>query len=511
MYRWIYCAKRGWAYSVTYALLLSTSLALVVFVSATQQMANDFWLHAKIGEEIYHGNEIPEDIKYPYTEARSNKFNAHSWLAGLLFYLILRHGTEECLPYVSVALGVALYIETLVLVYWWTGGNRVAALFAGLTAVLVENYRHILRPELLVYLLWIGCVYGFLLYRRRRFYGGALYGGLMVLWSNIHGSFVLGVFTPLAYLVGNIVPRLFYGGQSALSQKASAGDCLAIFAIALMATGCTPFGFSGWNFVYEFSQFSIAKTAVAEWVSSLTPGVWKIRGVGIGLLAFVGGSFLMLMYRKKITAGDWIFWIGYVILAVKAIRFYAYLGIVFVLVLPWNAIFRRDREISCLVVFGGLISSLAVVVYLFGNASGAYPYSRPDASQMSIPMREFVGGGNFGGRVVNSYGLGAELIYRFYPRLMPSIDSRVDSYGDDYFFEHERLLHSACVMHRFIRKYSVEYLLMDFGDWNILSANEVFNSGELDVLLEDGKAVFARIVSSGGNCGEIGAIAPPMP
>ena len=49
------------------------------------------------------------------------------------------------------------------------------------------------------------------------------------------------------------------------------------------------------------------------------------------------------------------------------------------------------------------------------------------------------------GNVFNSYELGAELIYRAYPRLRPMIDSRIDSYGDEYFLLSDRLVHQEAM------------------------------------------------------------------
>ena len=70
------------------------------------------------------------------------------------------------------------------------------------------------------------------------------------------------------------------------------------------------------------------------------------------------------------------------------------------------------------------------------------------------------------GNVFNSYELGAELIYRTYPRLRPSMDSRIDSYGDRYFLLQEQLLGDEPLLKEFISDFDVRYMLLSWRDFN---------------------------------------------
>ncbi len=70
------------------------------------------------------------------------------------------------------------------------------------------------------------------------------------------------------------------------------------------------------------------------------------------------------------------------------------------------------------------------------------------------------------GNVFTSYELGAELVYRDWPRLKPSIDSRIDSYGDAYFIAHERMLSDEPALTDFLAAHGVNHMLLmrrDFG------------------------------------------------
>jgi len=61
---------------------------------------------------------------------------------------------------------------------------------------------------------------------------------------------------------------------------------------------------------------------------------------------------------------------------------------------------------------------------------------------------------------MTSYELGAEVIYRWWPRLQPSIDSRIDSYGDDYALFHVRLLQDERLLDLFLDGNRVNYMLL---------------------------------------------------
>lgn len=59
------------------------TLAAVSFICVAPQIANDFWLQAKVGELIASNFEIPKTLLFPFTDIQSAQFNAHEWLSAL--------------------------------------------------------------------------------------------------------------------------------------------------------------------------------------------------------------------------------------------------------------------------------------------------------------------------------------------------------------------------------------------------------------------------------------------
>jgi hypothetical protein len=106
----------------------------------------------------------------------------------------------------------------------------------------------------------------------------------------------------------------------------------------------------------------------------------------------------------------------------------------------------------------------AAALASFGNFYRAYPYETPSWN-FTPPLIDYVEANRLEGNVLNSYELGAELIHRFYPRLRPSIDSRLDSYGEMYFLHSLRLMQSEPEMLKFIGEYDVRYMLLLWRDF----------------------------------------------
>jgi hypothetical protein len=100
----------------------------------------------------------------------------------------------------------------------------------------------------------------------------------------------------------------------------------------------------------------------------------------------------------------------------------------------------------------------------FGNLYHAYPYFTK-STDLTEPMLDQLSGPGVSGNVFNSYVLGAELIYRAYPRLRPSMDSRADSYGEAYFEMHRRLFADEAALTAFLTDFDVRYMLLTWDDF----------------------------------------------
>jgi hypothetical protein len=451
----------------------AATIAAVIFISVAPQVSNDFWLQAKVGELIAQNHAIPKTILFPFTWIRDAPFNAHEWLPSLLFYWLINTVGEGGLPFVLGFAGLALFFLMTWLAYRRSEQSLPVAMLLGLLAVGVENYRHLLRPEL-VSLFLLGFYWHLLESCRRRPHVLIWMSALLVvvLWANTHGSFILAPIIAMVYAAG-----LWADGKLAVdawneSQKAKV-KAFAIFSVATLAVALiNPVGVELLEFVFDFSRSDAAKVLVTEWLPTFTPRFREAPGFWIGLGCAGATAAVMLIRWRKLSAVDALLFLMFLALALQTIRFLVYLGMVAAYVVPallpsgWQTAKNRTRAYAICTGVSGLVLGLAIQ---FGNAYGAYPYKAwgTDSSLFDDMVKQ-LNDPKLQGNVINSYALGAELVYRAYPRLRPSIDSRVDSYGGAYTVLNDRLFLEDELLTEFVKDYDVRYMLLTQRDFHLL-------------------------------------------
>jgi hypothetical protein len=383
------------------------------------------------------------------------------------------------------------------LAYRRSGKNLPLALLLGFLAVGIENQRHFLRPEL-VSLFLLGFYWLLLDICRSRPRSLAWAGALLVvvLWANTHGSFILAPIIAAIYTVGLWLDGLRSGIAADLRQK-QIPKAFAIFSIAALAACLVnPFGLDLLQFVVNFGHVDADKTMVNEWMPTFAPGWHEMPGAWLGLgCAAVTGAVMLIQWRK-LSAVDALMFLMFLILALKTVRFLVYLGMVAAFVLSalvpagHQETKTRSRDYAICTAAAALVLGLASQ---FGNAFGAFPHLAwgMNTSYTSFMVKK-LNAPDLQGNVINSYELGAELVYRTYPRLRPSIDSRIDSYGGAYTWLNARLFHDDVLLMEFVKKYDVRYMLLSRRDFQSLEKLPSWTSGRWTIRAMDQRAVLLQ-------------------
>lgn len=482
----------GWRILATVALIVCA-----IYASMVRLSGDDFWLQAKIGELIVRDHAIPQTLLFPFTEVASETFNAHEWLMSIVFHAGLVALGEDGMPFLIAALGLALFIAAARLTYVRTGGSYPIALLGGYLALLAENYRHVLRPELptlvLMAVLWnVLEAYKAKPNVRLAF----LTFALMVAWVNSHGSFILGPIMVGIYTFGLYVDDLYRVRFRNFRPSPQVVHWLALLLVASVSCLVNPFGWELIHFVFSFSASSDVGKHLTEWLPTLSDQrILRLRGFWIALGVWLLMLILAILGRKKLSAVDWLFFLAFSFLAYKAIRFPVYLGLVAAYLMPvclplrWK---EKSLEKHWLQA-GTLIGAVSVIaVFNYGNASENRTFSMGDRTKFTIPMIEVLSDPALQGNVLNSMEFGAELIYRAYPRLRPSIDCRFDSYGTDYSLFNEALLKNDALLDEFVIRYDVRYLLINQNQFQMFQSLENWQKKKWRVYFMDSKAVLLQ-------------------
>lgn len=254
-------------------------LAAVLFFAGIAVMfttpvgEGDFFWHVKTGEWIWQHKALPDYDPFSFTVKDVNPFNPGSkripfllkqyWLGQLGFYHLWRVAGEAGM----VIFRSVCYTGILLFLYGWSRrrGEGIAPLLAVIaTGNVLLNYSNE-RPQIFAFILMPLLL---VLLERIRARGASGPDGVslvslplvMVVWSNCHGSFILGVVVIALYGAACLVDRIRLG------ERVNSGS-LVLMASAALVTGANPNGFGAFR---EFFSLSSGYTdLVAEFKSPI--------------------------------------------------------------------------------------------------------------------------------------------------------------------------------------------------------------------------------------------------
>jgi hypothetical protein len=473
---------------------LVSLLLVVAYISTVQPSGIDFWLQAMIGDLIYERHSIPQSLEFPFTEIADQAFNAHEWLVSVGFGVLVKLVGVEGLTYVLTALGLVYFLLACYLGYVRSQKNVVAALLVGALAVMAENYRHVLRPELIT--LFIMIIYWILLEKMKNeiTLGTIAFSSILVVaWANSHGSFVLAIVLPGIYAAGLYADQVWANRALCLPSKKSL-IFAALTVLAIVLCMINPFGWKLYKFVFQFSNDAQAATHVTEWIPTLDSRFRHMPAMWIFGLIWLMSITVLVLDRRNVSFVGWLIFIFFTYLSLKAIRFPVYLGVVLIfLTAPFfGRLFGDHTRQYFGYIFIFILGVLALCLSVkFKNLQGSSPISfgtHKLSDQMVLALKDERRHGN----VLNSMEMGAELIYWAYPRMRPASDCRVDSYGFEYLNYLSAVLVSDDLLTEFVSRYDVRYILIDAARFNSFVMLNAWKQHKWEVVLLDGRAAFLR-------------------
>ncbi len=457
---------------VVKGLAIGLTVLLMLALNVVPMANNDLWILMKVGELIVDTGKIPQTLLFPFTAVESNHFNAHEWLVSVIFHEFEHLGGLKSLMWIMGGFAVLQFWLCVRLARRQSGSLGVGLLLATL-AMICANYRFVMRPELFGLLFLVSLLSVLDLYRSERRATTLLWTvPIAILWANCHGSFLLGPGVAALFAAGEAwtASRQASGEMSArLRAGVCAGLPYAIAALAMTAAcAVNPAGWSLLAFPFQLQKSDVIRAVIKEWLPTFSPlftGEPEFKAfVIIGLAAVA----TLVWLRRHLRATDLLLFLFFTALALERQRHIVWFGFVAMtvcarLIGSVRIAPRRETQLQGGCAAFALVAFVACMV--FGNVVGSHIYFAPSNNFNPVLVRELADPGVVG-NVFNSYELGGELIYRDWPRLKPSIDSRVDSYGDDYLLFSIQLLSDERLLNLFLEGNRVSYMLLLSRDFN---------------------------------------------
>jgi hypothetical protein len=284
---------------VVIALALPALLSLLVPLPAV-----DLAYQVRAGDEILATGALPAVDTWTYTIA-GTPWTDQQWLAQVAFAVGHRLGGWELLA-VSRAALVVLAVGLLLAACIERGAPTRTAAILSLVAFLLAAPALALRPQLIAIaifaaLLWLISV------RWWRPWAYLAMPVLVVLWANIHGSFVLA---PLV---------LGYAWLEDVVARRPWGRSLLVLLVGTAATLVNPFGVGVWAYALDLGLDPVIRDTASEWqrTSPLTlPGA-LFYGSLIGAAVFL---ITQARTKSRVLISDWLWLAGWGLIGAWAER-----------------------------------------------------------------------------------------------------------------------------------------------------------------------------------------------
>jgi len=426
---------------------LSSFATLSFFGARLLADADTLW-HLATGNWIIANQAVPSADPFSFS-FQGAKWVPHEWLAEVILatsYAWLGWAGPVLITALatSAALTVLLrfllrYIEPL-------------HAFTGTVLAFMTLVQHLLaRPHVLAWPLMVTWVGYLVLAREQNRRPSFWLLAVMVVWANLHASFLLGIVLAGALALEAMATE----GNPLLTAKAWA----PFLALTVLAGLMTPNGVDGLLFPLHLSGMTYTLSIIGEW----RPPVISLLQPIVLWLAFV--LFGALYLGLRLPAARIAMFLGLVYLALTAVRYAELPGLLAPLLLmpsvgpQLRAAIRPERKarlsLRSIKVISGLSSVLllsSVVFLARGVSRGQDPALPRDAIRAAVAA-------GASGPVFNSYGFGGYLIFS---GIAPFIDGRADLYGDDFIRRYmEAYSGNAEVMDTLIRDFKIRWAVLE--------------------------------------------------
>jgi hypothetical protein len=396
------------------AVLFSTVLAaaLVLWQGNVFNDPDTFWHIAAGGWMIDHRQVLHRDI-FSYTYA-GRPWASHEWLAEVVMAAAYRlAGWVGVLLLFATSIGLAAWLLARGVARWLGPLGQAVAL---VSAFLVIGPTVLARPHLLMLPILVGWTLEMLAARAA---GRAPYwwmAGLMVVWANLHGSFVFG----FVLAAGFGLEALLAPGADRLRVIRDWGLFGALIALAALVT---PHGISGLvapfqimlmgtlNQIIEWKPANFTSFTPFEGAMMVTLLVCLARGVRVPLVRLILLLFIFHMALQHQRH-------QLVLAAIAPLLLAEPIGRAFGRAAPRDAPMTREAKLFLTVLLAALAISRMLV-----------PPTRGDDAITPVSALAHVPAGLAAQPVFNAYNFGGYLIFK---GVKPFIDGRADMYGDAF-------------------------------------------------------------------------------
>ncbi len=491
-----------WVNIILITLILISLATLIVALTIAPLSNNDVWQHLKNGQMILQTRRFQYVEPYSCNAAGKPWIN-EAWFSGVLFYIMYLIQGPNGIIYLKTL--VILLMTALILINCYRLNTKFL-LFFPFTVFMIFNVgvRFLARTEMFSYVFIASFFLILFQYKYRRIDKRILYllPILQIIWSNMHGSFIVGVFI-IAIFTGCETVRLLINRYKSFWQN----DLLTwkklkplyiITVLTLIACIVNPYGLKllAQPFHVVLQNRAYIKT-IYEWQSPFESGTFRssyaFRYYIIWMI-LLGLSFILDITRFDLSNG--VLAAFFFTMAFKMHRNITIFTIATCPIMCLNIqqafndlvpfIKKKVRQAA---VIGGMVFLLLIMIPLnfisFKNGyiyreNSSKPFGLGVASNMPIKATEYIKANHIKGCCFNTYTYGTYLIFHCFPDTRVTMDSRAEHvYGEKFYRRHQASLYDLEIFKEILEEFNIEYILIKYETGELINHSKYLReSGE---------------------------------
>ena len=443
----------------------------------------DTLMHLASGSWILEHHQVPTTDPFSHNTAGLS-WIAHEWLAQTLMALSFEWG-----GFIGLRVLVASLFSLTIVCQAFFVLNRVPTIYAiFLTALSFASLlgHHLARPHLFTWpilIIWLTVLLNRV--EQKQWRAPYILSPLMMLWANLHGSFILGLM-----MIPFFSAEAYFSATSNTKSKVIQSWALFLL-LSVICSLITPYGLDGIRFGVNMvsTQFTsrILEWSPASGYSLLPIEYWIILLIAMGLTGYLRLPVIRLLLL-----------LGFIHESLAHVRFISILGLVTPLLIakPFGDLYYAKHRVNS--VFKKIphwgnnlkinLGAIFIVIFIYLlPVMVAKKYQQNALNSTTAPEAaiNFIKEVGPSGNALNFYNMGGYLIYKKIPVF---IDGRADLYGPeklDEYFSIVNLQNSS----------SLKRALEDHGiGWTIFPPNEKIvlflnNQTEWQKIYQDQNAV----------------------
>lgn len=417
---------------------------VVLFLPQVLYDADTFW-HIAAGEKMLQLRQVLHTDPFTHTIPGA-PWQTHEWLSEILMALAYRAaGWNGVVMLGGLAAGAAAFVVGAWLARFLPPLSTAVTLILSFSAL---SPSLLVRPHVIALPLMALWVAALMLAREKDRAPPLWLCAAMVVWANLHGSYVFGI-----ALIGPFALEALIGAPRARWLEVTWRWGL-FGVLTVLAALVTPHGIEG--LIHPFQLMTMTSLPnIVEWrpINFGKPGPFELALMATLFVAFSRGVKMPLVRLSVL--------LGLFHMALQHVRHVVVLGVVgpMLLARPLGEALAPDH----LPELGrrarpAMLIGLAVVLALTG-ARLIHPLVRTDGYHAPISALEAVPAEVRSKPVLNSYGLGGYLIFKGVKVFM---DGRADMYGDAYTANYMKIERGdEAALDKAIARYRIEWMFLN--------------------------------------------------